>query len=93
MTALLISSIAQWVIILLILSGKSLPWIEFEWNRTFFGKVRHGFKLILWRKTGPRSQSGKHLINFNWANPDSLDDKSYCRPKSLWAKPSFLRTK
>ena len=92
MTILIISNIAQWAIIFFIMTNPSLPWIEFEWNRTFFGKVRYGFVIRLWRKTGPNSSRGKRIVGFNWANPELLGDKPYCKPKSLWAKPFQGRT-
>jgi hypothetical protein len=87
MTILVISNIAQWILLFFIMSNKQLPWIEFEWKRTFFGKVRYGFVIRLWKKTGRDSASGKKIIGFDWANPKLLEDKPYCKPKSLWAKP------
>lgn len=87
----LINSVAQWFFIVLILSQKTLPWIKFEWQDTPFGKVRYGFKILLWRKTGPYSARGIPIIKFRWADPTKLNDKPYCKPKSVWAKPSWRK--
>lgn len=90
MTILIISNIAQWIFIIFMMTNKSTRWIKFEWNKTLFGKVRYGFKIMLWKKTGPNSARGKPLVKFNWANPELLNDDPRCKPKSLWAKP-FIR--
>jgi hypothetical protein len=84
----LISNVAQWVFIL---SISSQTWIKFEWQNTFFGKVRYGFNILLWRKTGPYSARGIPIIKFRWANPSKLIDKPYCKPKSIWAKPCWRK--
>lgn len=95
MTILIISNIVQWAFIIFIITKRyfSLPWIEFVWNKTFFGKVRYGFRVMYWRKSGYNSSIGKRIVEFNWVNKNLLNDKPYSRPKSLWAKPAFLLTK
>jgi hypothetical protein len=87
MTLLVISNILQWVFLLYIAEARLPVWIGLRWKETFFGKVRYGFIIYLFRHTGPNSTVGKPLFRFIWKNPDLIPDEPYCKPKSHWANP------
>jgi len=88
---LILNCFCQWIVLYFLCLKRynfRRYWLRFKWNTTFFGEIRYGFRIMLWKGIAGAA-SGKAILSFDWA--ENVEDRPYIyneKDFSIWARPN-----